>query len=30
MVGRWGVGFDIRPPGAATPLDVLLLDHAVG
>jgi copper transport protein len=29
MVGRWGVGFDIRPPGA-TPLDVLLLDHAVG
>ena len=30
MVGRWGVGFDIRPPGATTPLDVLLLDHAVG
>jgi copper transport protein len=29
MVGRWGVGFDIRPPGA-TPLQVLLLDHAVG
>jgi copper transport protein len=29
MVGRWGVGFDIRAPGA-TPLDVLLLDHAVG
>jgi copper transport protein len=30
MVGRWGIGFDIRPPGATTPLDVLLLDHAVG
>ena len=30
MVGRWGVGFDIRPPGAGAPLDVLLLDHAVG
>jgi copper transport protein len=29
MVGRWGIGFDIRPPGA-TPLDVLLLDHALG
>jgi len=29
MVGRWGVGFDIRPPGG-DPLDVLLLDHAVG
>jgi copper transport protein len=29
MVGRWGVGFDIRPPGA-TPLEVLLLDHATG
>jgi copper transport protein len=29
MVGRWGVGFDIRPPGA-TPLQVLLLDHAKG
>ena len=30
MVGRWGVGFDIRPRGSSTPLDVLLLDHAVG
>ena len=30
MVGRWGITFDIRPPGAAAPLDVLLLDHAVG
>jgi copper transport protein len=30
MVGRWGITFDIRPPGATTPLDVLLLDHAVG
>ena len=30
MVGRWGITFDIRPPGAATPLDILLLDHAVG
>ena len=30
MVGRWGVTFDIRPPGANTPLDILLLDHAVG
>jgi copper transport protein len=30
MVGRWGIGFDIRPPGANSPLDVLLLDHAVG
>ena len=29
MVGRWGVGFNITPPGA-TPLQVLLLDHAVG
>ncbi len=29
MVGRWGVGFDIRPPGAP-PLEVLLLDHASG
>jgi copper transport protein len=29
MVGRWGVGFDIKPPGA-TPLQVLLLDHATG
>jgi len=29
MVGRWGVGFDIRPPGGS-PLDVLLLDHAAG
>jgi copper transport protein len=29
MVGRWGVGFNIRPPGG-DPLDVLLLDHAVG
>ncbi len=30
MVGRWGVGFNIRPAGASAPLDVLLLDHAVG
>ena len=30
MVGRWGISFDIRPAGSATPLDVLLLDHAVG
>jgi len=30
MVGRWGIGFDIRPAGSSTPLDVLLLDHAVG
>jgi copper transport protein len=29
MVGRWGVGFNITPPGA-TPLQVLLLDHANG
>ncbi len=29
MVGRWGVGFNITPPGAA-PLEVLLLDHAAG
>jgi hypothetical protein len=29
MVGRWGVGFNITPPGA-TPLQVLLLDHASG
>jgi copper transport protein len=29
MVGRWGVNFDIRPPGAP-PLEVLLLDHANG
>jgi copper transport protein len=29
MVGRWGVGFNITPPGAA-PLEVLLLDHATG
>jgi len=30
MVGRWGVGFDIRPRGSSAPLDVLLLDHATG
>jgi copper transport protein len=30
MVGRWGVSFDIRPPGSNAPIDVLLLDHAVG
>jgi copper transport protein len=29
MVGRWGVNFNITPPGA-TPLQVLLLDHANG
>jgi copper transport protein len=29
MVGRWGVNFDIRPPGAP-PLEVLLLDQANG
>jgi copper transport protein len=29
MVGRWGVNFNIQPPGA-TPLQVLLLDHASG
>jgi copper transport protein len=29
MVGRWGVGFDVRPPGAP-PLEVQLLDHAGG
>jgi copper transport protein len=29
MVGRWGVGFNVTPPGAA-PLQVLLLDHASG
>ena len=29
MVGRWGVGFNITPPGAA-PLEVQLLDHASG
>jgi copper transport protein len=29
MVGRWGVSFDIRPPGGG-PLDVLLIDHASG
>lgn len=30
MVGRWGILFDIRPRGSSAPLDVLLLDHAVG
>lgn len=30
MVGRWGISFDIRPRGSSAPLDVLLLDHAVG
>jgi copper transport protein len=29
MVGRWGILFNIRPPGGS-PLDVLLLDHAAG
>jgi len=29
MVGRWGISFDIRPPGAR-PLQVLLVDHASG
>ena len=29
MVGRWGLSFEIRPPGG-TPLQVLLLDHATG
>jgi copper transport protein len=29
MVGHWGVGFNITPPGA-TPLQLLLLDHASG
>ncbi len=29
MVGHWGISFDIRPPGGS-PIDVLLLDHAVG
>src|SRR5207248_2417735 len=29
MVGRWGLSFDIRPPGQQ-PFDVLLVDHAHG
>ncbi len=29
MVGHWGISFDIRPPGGS-PLEILLLDHAVG
>jgi len=29
MVGHWGIGFDIRPPGGP-PLDVLLTDKANG
>jgi copper transport protein len=29
MVGRWGLGLNIRPKGG-TPFDVLLVDHAGG
>jgi copper transport protein len=29
MVGHWGISFDIRPPGGS-PIEVLLLDHALG
>jgi copper transport protein len=29
MVGRWGLSFEIRPPGGS-PLEVLLLDRATG
>lgn len=29
MVGRWGLSFEIQPPGKP-PLDVLLVDHANG
>jgi copper transport protein len=29
MVGRWGVRFDVRPPGGS-PLEILLIDHARG
>jgi copper transport protein len=29
MVGRWGIAFDIRPPGGS-PIDVLVEDHASG
>ena len=29
MVGRWGLSFEIRPPGS-TPFVVLLIDHARG
>jgi copper transport protein len=29
MVGRWGLTFDVEPPGGA-PFTVTLLDHAAG
>jgi hypothetical protein len=29
MVGRWGLTFQVQPPGAQ-PFDVVILDHAAG
>jgi copper transport protein len=30
MVGHWGLGFNVEPPGGATPFSVLLVDRALG
>jgi copper transport protein len=30
MVGHWGLGFEITPPGASEPINVLLVDTAHG
>ena len=30
MVGHWGLGFEVTPPGASEPINVLLVDTAHG
>jgi copper transport protein len=30
MVGHWGLGFEVDPPGGAAPFAVIVVDHAEG
>jgi copper transport protein len=30
MVGHWGLGFEVDPPGGAAPFTVIVVDHAEG